>query len=377
MVISHTPHRRAGQEAWGWGPTVRELSQVAGLFDELVHVAPVEDGASDGAMERYGAGNVRVAGVKPSGGQKWVSKAGVAAAWLEYGRVILRDLAGADAVHVRLPCNIGLLALLLLCVRRSPRRRWFKYAGNWKPTGREPWSYRLQRWILRHGWAGGVVTVNGEWEGEPDHVRTFLNPSLTEEDLARGRAAAEGKRLAAPLRLVFAGRVEEAKGAGRAVELVRRLRAEGIEAELDVAGDGPLRGGLESLVRQEGLEGVVRLHGWLGREGLRGLYERAHFCVLLSECSEGWPKVLSEAMAYGAVPVASQVSSIPHMLRKLGCGVSVGAGDVDAAVRAIAQYVAAPERWKAESERGVAEAVGFTYETHVRRVAEVLGLERE
>lgn len=376
MVISHTPHRRTGGEIRGWGPTVRELGHVAGLFEELVHVAPVEEGEPDLGMEVYGAANVRVAGVRPSGGAGLVAKAGVAAAWIEYGRVIWREIRRADAVHVRLPCNIGLLALLLLCIRRSPKRRWFKYAGNWKPEGREPWSYRLQRWILRRGWVGGVVTVNGEWAGEPQHVRAFLNPSLTGEDLKRGRVAAEGKRLAAPVRLVFAGRVEEAKGAGRVVELVHRLRVEGIETELDMAGDGPMRRWLEERIREMGLERVVRLHAWLGREGLRGLYERAHFCVLLSG-SEGWPKVLSEAMAYGAVPVASDTGSIGQMLRRFGCGVSVEAGDVDAAARAIAGYVEAPERWKAESERGVEAAAGFTYEAHVRRVAEVLGVGRE
>jgi glycosyltransferase involved in cell wall biosynthesis len=356
---------------------VRELSHVAGLFDELVHVAPVEEGDLEVSMEAYGAGNVRVAGVKPSGGDGIAEKAGVVAAWREYGKVIWREVALADAVHVRLPCNIGLLALLVLCIKRTPRRRWFKYAGNWKPAGPEPWSYRLQRWILRCGWAGGVVTVNGEWEGEPPHVRPFLNPSLTEEDLERGRAAAEEKRLEAPLRLVFAGRVEEAKGAGRAVELVRRLREAGIECELDVAGDGPLRSVLEERVRRDGLDGVVRLHGWLGREEIRELYKTAHFCVLLSECSEGWPKVLSEAMAYGAVPVASETGGIASMLQKFGCGVTVAARDVEAAARAIAAYAGDPGKWRAESERGVMAAEGFTYEAHVRRVAEILGVGRE
>lgn len=366
LVISHTPHAVDGGAWKGWSATVRELSAVAGLFDELVHVAPVVERA-DAGMCAYSAANVRVVGVRSSGGAGLSAKAGILAAWFEYGRVILRELREADAVHVRCPCNIGLLGVILLCLVKEPRRRWIKYAGNWRPEGREAWSYRMQRWLLRRTWHGGVVTVNGQWEGDPAHVREFFNPSFSEAELEEARAWGKQKALNGVLRCTFVGRVDEAKGAGRAVEIVRRLREQGVEAELDVVGDGPMR---EALARAAAP--WLRLHGWLPRQEVGRVWREAHVCLLPSR-TEGWPKVLSEGMAWGAVPVASTVSSIPQYLERFGCGVAVPAADVEGFVEVIGEYLRAPERWKQESERGMEAAGLFTYEAHVRRVREVMG----
>lgn len=367
-MVSHTPHALVDGEYRGWAATVRELSEVAALFEEVVHVAPVQAPADPG-LSRYTAGHVRVSGVRPSGGQGWRAKAGIAAAWAEYARVMLREMRAADAVHVRCPCNIGLLAVILLCLVKHPRRRWIKYAGNWRPEGREAWSYRLQRWLLKRRWHRATVTVNGEWAGDPAHVRAFFNPSFSEAELEEARQWGREKALNGVVRCAFVGRVEEAKGAGRAVEVVRRLRESGVEAELDVVGDGPLRAALEREVKG----GWARFHGWLPRGELARVWREAHVCLLPSR-TEGWPKVLSEGMAWGAAPVASDVSSIRQYLERFGCGVARGAEDITGFAEAVAGYVKEPRRWKEESRRAMAAAELFTYEAHVRRVGEMLGI---
>jgi hypothetical protein len=370
LVISHTAHAREGGQWLGWRPTVQELSAVAELFDSVVHVAPVQE-IADGGMCPYAAANVRIVGVQPSGGPGLRAKVGILGSWLEYGQVILRELGEADAVHVRCPCNIGLLAVLLLCLVRKPGPRWIKYAGSWQPAEGEPWSYRLQRWLLRRRWHGGVVTVNGRWDGEPGHVREFYNPSFSEAELREAREWGARKKLGGVLRCAFVGRVEEAKGAGRAVKIVRRLRERGVEAELDVVGDGPLRAELE---RRR--FAWARFHGWLGRRDVARVWREAHVCLLPSR-TEGWPKVLSEGMAWGAAPVASDVGCVRQYVERFGCGAAVPYGDLEGFVEALEVYARDPERWKAESERGMGAAEWFTYEAHVRRVAEIFGIEME
>jgi glycosyltransferase involved in cell wall biosynthesis len=366
LVVSHTPHAFDAGEWKGWSATVRELSALAVLFDDLVHVAPTVEGA-DAGMCAYSARNVTVVGVKPSGGEGLAAKAGILMAWFDYARVILREMRKADAVHVRCPCNIGLLAVLLLCFVREPRRRWIKYAGNWRPEGREAWSYRVQRWLLRRSWHGGVVTVNGQWAGDPPHVREFFNPSFSEAELEDARAWGRKKTLNGVVRCVFVGRVEEAKGAGRAVEIVRRLREQGVGAELDIVGDGPLR-----VKPSSRGEAWVRFHGWLPRQELGRVWREAHVTLLPSE-TEGWPKVLSEGMAWGAVPVASNVGCIPQYLERFGCGTAVHVEDLNGFMEAVRRYMCQPDRWKAESCCGIEAAGLFTYEAHVRRVEEVMG----
>jgi len=372
--VSHTVHHAdgAGRVA-GWGPTVREIDHLASLFDEVRHVAPLHAGPPPPAALPYAAPNVRLVPVPASGGTSIASKVGILLGWPRVLSTIRRELDGADAVHVRAPASIALAAILLLRGRRGrPAARWIKYAGNWSPAGPEPWSYRLQRRLLRRGIPGAVVTVNGEWPGDPAHVKSFRNPSLTDAELEDGRRAAREKPAPPPLRLLFVGRVEEAKGAARAVEILRRLRGRGVAAELELVGDGPARARLEREAREGPDAGAIRIRGALPRPAIAESYGRAHVLLLPSTASEGWPKVLGEAMAYGAVPVASDVSSVPEYLRRFGCGRALPANDLDGFVAELARYASDTALLRREAARAVESAESFSYTRYLAAVREIL-----
>ena len=159
---------------------------------------------------------------------------------------IASEVRRADVVHVRCPAHISLVALLYVMARRPRGPIWCKYAGNWRPGPEEPASYAFQRWLLRRRLLGGIVTVNGRWPDEPTHVHPMLNPCLGSDEIAAAAAAAAAKRWSTPFRMVFAGRVDAAKGAGDVVQVLRGLKGDGFAAELDLAGDGPDRAGLEA-----------------------------------------------------------------------------------------------------------------------------------
>ncbi len=288
-------------------------------------------------------------------------------------RTILRETTDADVLHVRCPAGISLVAVALLPFVRGVVKRWIKYAGNWKPDGREPWSYRLQRRWLLSGRTRSLVTVNGEWPDQPAHVRSFLNPCLTDTELEEGRRAAAEKTLGGPVRLVFVGRLEKEKGAGHAICILERLRASNVAASLDLVGDGPQRGTFEALSDQLDVRHSVRFHGWRTRPELTPLLGQAHF-ILLPSVSEGWPKVLSEGMAYGAVPLAGRVSCIPQYLERFRTGRAYPAADEQAFVDAVRWYLGHPAEWKDESQRAVAAAGLFSYSRFVEAVRSLLDL---
>jgi glycosyltransferase involved in cell wall biosynthesis len=265
-----------------------------------------------------------------------------------------------------------LLAIVLLALVRSPRIRWVKYAGNWRPRRGEAWSYAFQRWWLTKGLHRGLVTVNGEWPGQPAHVRSFLNPCLTEEELRQGAALGAGKQLGAPLRLLFVGRLEEEKGCGRAIEVLARLKRCGVAARLDLVGDGPDRLRFERQAAAEGVADDVRFLGWIPRPQLGRLYAQAHVFLFPSRCSEGWPKVLSEAMAYGVVPVSSDVSSIPQYLEGFRTGRALDPANREGFVSAITEYVKDRDRWKTESQNAMEAAQRFSYARYLAAVRNLL-----
>jgi len=374
LVVSHTPHYLKDGQPVGWGATVREIDVLSTLFDRLVHLAPLYDGPAPSSSLRYTSPHVAYHPVAPAGGDRVIDKAGIMRRYPGYMQAIVRELRQADVVHVRCPANISLLAILLLAFVRTPRMRWVKYAGNWQPTRREPWSYTLQRWWLRKGLHRGLVTVNGEWPNQPAHVRQFINPCLTDEEWQSAAQVARAKSLSAPLRLLFVGAVNEAKGVGRALKIVQRLHQKGIPLVFDIIGDGAASGVFARQAQELGIGSCVRFHGALPRTALNEHYAQAHIMLFPTDSSEGWPKVLSEGMAYGVVPVSGNISSIPHYLGRFQIGRALDPYDVEAFVGAIEQYWTQPDRWKQEAQRGPEAAQHFTYSAYLRDVRKLLGL---
>lgn len=323
VVVSHTEHWRADDGSIvGFGATTRELDQLATLASELVHVAPLHDGPPPGMALPAKAPNLRYIPVRAAGGATVLEKVRAVAEVPRWWRTISGALRHADVVHVRCPAGISMVALLVLRAHRHPRDRWVKYAGNWQHTGPDALSYRLQRWWLRRGLANAAVTVNGDWPDQPAWVHAFDNPTLTDSEIQRGRAAAAGKATGPPWSVVFSGRLEEPKGAHVAVETVLELRIRGLDVSLDLVGDGPLRPWVEERIAGDS-SGAIRLHGWMRRDELEEVLARAQVMLLPTTASEGFPKVLAEAMAFGCVPVTSPVSSIGQVLGATGGSIVV------------------------------------------------------
>lgn len=369
LIVSDMPHYATGEgQVVGWGPTVQEIDHLAGLFDEIRHIGFLYAGSPPETMMPYCSGKVTFIPLQPTGGTRFVDKLGILLKAPSYIAQILKFLHRADVLHVRCPSSVGLLLMVLLPFLRLPKYRWFKYAGNWKPDGPDPLAYAIQRFWLNLGLHRGAVTVNGRWERQPRHVYSFLNPSLHPADLEMGRQVAIGKVLRSPLQLLFVGRVEKAKGSGRLLDIVGLLLEMGIDFDLDMIGDGPERPDFEEMAKAMGLSERVHFHGWMSHPNLSEFYAKAHFLVLPTSASEGWPKVLSEGMAYGVVPLAGAVSSIPQVLGNLKIGMALDSDDIAGFAESIQSYLQNPERWKAESLAGANAASQFTFQSYLSQV---------
>ena len=142
-------------------------------------------------------------------------------------------------------------------------------------------------------------------------------------------------------RLVCVGRLCEQKGQLLLVDAVSRLLRNGTPVELVLAGDGEMRPAIEALVRERGLEGQVRITGWIGSAQVRDEMLAARALVLPS-FAEGLPVVVMEAMALRRPVISTFVAGIPELVRDGQEGWLVPAGDVDALVAAIQACLAAP-----------------------------------
>lgn len=353
-----------------WGPLQRELERVATLFECVEVFAPLSKEPAPRAAVPYACGNIRLVSLKVAGGPGLRGKLSSLVAAPGFASAVLRAVGRSDLIHVRCPCNVGLVACLLLSVLRG-QPRWAKYAGNWRPHGSDPLSYKLQRFLLRSGLFGGPVTVNGRWPRQPAHVYSFLNPCFDAEELEEARAATAGKSLSLPVMLLFSGVLHEEKGILVSVRVAAEVRRRGIPVHLDVVGGGPAETKARELARDLNVEKLVAFHGWRARSELPAFYRRAHF-VILPSLSEGWPKVLSEGMAYRAVPIAHAVSCIEQVFADAGAGIALRTLDAAAYADVIEAFTRAPETWEGMAARGQQAAQAFTYEVYVERLAHVL-----
>jgi glycosyltransferase involved in cell wall biosynthesis len=104
-------------------------------------------------------------------------------------------------------------------------------------------------------------------------------------------------------RIIYVGRLVDWKRVDLLIEACKRLVGN-VEFELDVVGDGPLRGVLERQVQRSSLESRVRFHGRLPQSAGADLLRGADVMVLPSMRECGGAVVL-EAMASGVPVIAT------------------------------------------------------------------------
>jgi len=131
-----------------------------------------------------------------------------------------------------------------------------------------------------------------------------------------------------PFMLLVVGRLHAVKDHAFLVRACQQLKGLDVHFECSIAGDGPERRNLQSLIRKCSLEEQVTLLGQVERENINSLYDRADVVVLTSR-SEGIPLVLMEAMARGKIVLAPAITGIPELVTAGETGFLYEPGSLD------------------------------------------------
>jgi len=232
-------------------------------------------------------------------------------------RQLFAAMCWADHIHLRCPGNLGLMGCIVqIFFPRKPKTA--KYAGNWAPKAKQPWSYKLQRWILSNTFLtrNMQVLVYGEWPAQTKNIKPFFTATYREAD----KRPVQVRPLQGTLQAMFVGTLSPGKRPLYAVQLVAALRERGIDMQLSLYGHGVEKQMLENYIGQNKLEKNIFLKGNQPRETVQEAFTQSHFVMLPSQ-SEGWPKVVAEGMFWGCLPVASRVSCVSSMLNQGNRGV--------------------------------------------------------
>ncbi|MFI5635204.1 glycosyltransferase [Streptomyces sp. NPDC051664] len=154
--------------------------------------------------------------------------------------------------------------------------------------------------------------------------------------------------------LVMCSRLSVEKRPGRALDALAVLNGLGVRATLVVAGDGPLRAGLESRARAERLP-VEFLGHVRDRERVADLQASADLCLAPGP-AETFGLSALEALACGTPVVASASSALPEVIGEAG----VAAADTgEAFAAAVQELLARPEAGRRAAARQRAELFGW------------------
>ncbi len=143
-----------------------------------------------------------------------------------------------------------------------------------------------------------------------------------------------------PLRFIQACRLIEKKGLRTTIEAFSSVRRQLPGSTLVIAGEGPMKAELASLVAKLGLAPYVRFLGFLDQTSLREWYSNSDVFVHPSEITarsdqEGVPNSLLEAMATGLPVLATLHGGIPEAVENGKTGLLVPEKDVSALAAAM------------------------------------------
>ncbi|OOG74594.1 glycosyltransferase [Algoriphagus sp. A40] len=313
LVIGHVVHKCQDGKFFAYGPYVREMNLWFRHVDEVTVLSPLDSSLKPDPIDLpYEHKNLRLETVPEFSVLSFREILGTLLKFPVLWAKTWRAVEKADHIHLRCPGNMGLLGAMVQIFFPNKIKS-AKYAGNWDRKSAQPLTYRLQQKILSNTFLTKKmqVLVYGEWPNESHNVRPFFTASYSElekEDLI--------PRILGPneeIKLVFVGGLNSGKQPMISAEVAFQLKKAGRTVRLDLFGEGPERKFLESFVEETNLQDSVFLHGNVSPDVVKKAFQKAHFLIFISQ-SEGWPKVVAEAMFWGCLPITTAVSCVPQML---------------------------------------------------------------
>lgn len=309
-IITHAIHKIEDGKIYAYEPYVREMNLWAKYVDEIIILAPVSSDELTSIEIAYEHPNIKIVKI-PNFDIKSIKNFLRSlliipkVCWLIY-----KVMKKSTHIHLRCPGNVALLGCLVQILFPS-KQKTAKYAGNWDPNSPQPFTYKLQKKILSNLFLTKNIKtlVYGNWPNQTKNIVPFFTASYTNNEIIDVPL----KDLENKINLIFVGGLTKGKQPLLSVKVAHELIKNNNNVVLNIYGDGVMRPQIENYIKEHNLQEQIFLHGNVKKDVVKKAFIDAHFLIFISK-SEGWPKVVAEAMFWGCVPITSKVSCVPYML---------------------------------------------------------------
>jgi glycosyltransferase involved in cell wall biosynthesis len=369
-AISSKPCWQNGNGQWltdGGFPI--QMGGIASIFDRMELLIVNSTPRTGGLLIPAGAG---VFSVRQPHGADLRRKLSIILRLPYYlGRIATR-VAVADVVHIPLPGDIPALALLMAWMFR--KKMIVRYCGSWARTSQTTWMNRVLKSGMR-ALAGprSVMLVTGEGSKPPAPGLHWIFATALSRREIDGIPIVSQRGLSSPPQLVYLGRLSPEKGVEVLIRALTIIRDKGLcpLPQITLAGDGPQRAALESLVAELGCGRMVRFAGQLTRSEMSTLLHQSDFCVQAS-LTEGFSKAWLDAMAHGLPVLASNVGAAAAVIGADGTrGWLAPPGDAETLARKLQFILTDNIDWTSLRVRCRQFAETRTIENWSMRIAEI------
>ncbi len=315
-VFSHKLFRTHNHRYVTDGGFVIQISTIASLFDKTSVVVPVSNNIESQDGSSFTDSNIELIPTQQPKGRGWTRKLGVWVWFLQNFKLLSSIARKSDVIHVPIPSDIGTLGIILAKIYR--KKLFIRFCGNWenrRTVAEKLWHLGMRFWKPPHT----VTLATGGGVQPPDPRSPWIKwvfattLSRSQCELLNRKAIRKEYSPKAP-KLVFAGRLEKGKGVDVAIMSLKEIRHTYPGATLTILGDGSLKGELEILVDNFSIEGVV-FRGLVTHKDLLDIFIHSHAMIFPSQ-SEGFPKVVQEALTSGLPVICNAVSVLRSLINQ-------------------------------------------------------------
>lgn len=325
-IISHKTCWNSSDSPSGYqtdGGFPLQVKAISELFTETNLIVPCEDLQNKNGVSSLAGHNLRVRPLSVLKGQGTRRKLYFPFWLLQNSRIIWREIRRADAVHAPIPGDVGTVGMLFALLLRKPL--FVRHCGNWLVP--RTVAEKFWKWSMEH-FAGGrnVMFATGGTNDAPSrqnsNIKWIFSTSLSQDQLEKAavrKFPGDGK-----LKLITACRLEDRKGVDVVIESLPLILEKFPNATLDIVGGGSLFNKLKEQAKSLKADEKVTFHGKVTQLNVIKLMTQAHVFCFPTSSSEGFPKVVIEALAYGLPVITTKVSVLPHLIGS-DCGILLDA----------------------------------------------------
>lgn len=355
-VFTHVQHFKNGNHFYAYSPYVREMNLWFAQVENVEIVAPLIEGVPNAISIPYKTEKLIFNRISSFNLLCWKDRFLAIVKIPSIFYKVFQVMHRADHLHIRCPGNIGLIACIAqIFFPNKPKT--VKYAGNWDPNAKQPWSYNFQKKMLSNTFLtrNTKVLVYGEWPNQSKNILPFFTASFYNNEVPKTQI--DKSEI---IKFLFVGSLSQGKRPLFAIKIFENILKNNINARLDIYGTGIMESKIRQYIKKHNIEYAIRLMGNKKLSILKEAYKESHFLILPSK-SEGWPKVIAEAMFFGCIPIATQVSCIPWMLDYNNRGILIDE-DLKSSSQKVVEVLNDKQLFNEMSKSAIMWSQGYTLE---------------